>query len=130
MPSLGGRQYRNDVGSLNAAVFAAAYTAHRKLSTPVLPTRKALACVAAEPPYEGEQRVVRHDGQTREVHLNAAPMRSADGALRGYVGTVEDIAQRTTLEEQFRQAQWGAGHAKPHVNMSRRIPPSTKKRAP
>ena len=62
-------------------------------------------CTAAERPYEGEFRVVRHDGQTRIVHLNAAPMFSDDGALRGYVGTVEDITQRKTLEEQFRQAQ-------------------------
>ena len=50
-------------------------------------------------------RLLRCDGAIRQVTIRSAPRRDADGAVVGIVGTVEDVTERTTLEDQLRQAQ-------------------------
>jgi two-component system cell cycle sensor histidine kinase/response regulator CckA len=56
-------------------------------------------------PQEGLCRVVLPDGAVRRVTIRTTPRRDEHGALVGTLGTVEDVTERCTLEEQLRQAQ-------------------------
>ena len=48
--------------------------------------------------FSHEFRLARAHGEIRWVHARAAPMQTTHGALIGYVGTMEDITQRRSVE--------------------------------
>ena len=50
-------------------------------------------------------RLLRCDGAIRHVTVRSAARHDGDGAVVGTVGSVEDVTERTTLEDQLRQAQ-------------------------
>ena len=54
---------------------------------------------------EGTFRLALPDGSARRVTIRSAPRRDDDGRVVGTVGTVEDVTERSALEEQLRQAQ-------------------------
>jgi PAS domain S-box-containing protein len=54
---------------------------------------------------DGERRIQTPAGDVRLVRTRAAAIKDANGAVLGWVGTVEDNTERRALEEQFRQAQ-------------------------
>ncbi|MGD0733264.1 MAG: PAS domain S-box protein, partial [Terracidiphilus sp.] len=47
----------------------------------------------------------KKDGRIIDVSLNAAPLRDLNGGDAGFVRMVEDISERTMIEQQFRQSQ-------------------------
>lgn len=53
--------------------------------------------------YSQEARFVRPDSQERWVHIRSAPMVSSKGDLMGFVGTMEDITDNKTAEEELRR---------------------------
>jgi PAS domain S-box-containing protein len=55
---------------------------------------------AAESPWEGEMRILRHDGTYRWFLGRAVPMRDDSGALTGWFGTTTDIEDRKRAETQ------------------------------
>jgi PAS domain S-box-containing protein len=56
-------------------------------------------------PYDVEFRVRSRDGSFRHIAARAVPILTPDGRLREWVGAVDDISERRSLEEQLRQAQ-------------------------
>ncbi|MCJ7442564.1 MAG: GAF domain-containing protein [Thermoanaerobaculaceae bacterium] len=54
--------------------------------------------VAARAMYETEYRVRRHDGEYRLVLARGVPVLNADGSIREWVGTCEDITDRKETE--------------------------------
>jgi len=46
-----------------------------------------------------EFRLLRPDGTTRWIHIYLTPLRGADGTLRGFVGTADDITERAEREQ-------------------------------
>jgi PAS domain S-box-containing protein len=52
-----------------------------------------------------EMRLRRHDGGEIWVRESARAVRDPSGAVEYYEGMIEDVTQRKSLEEQFRQAQ-------------------------
>ena len=50
-------------------------------------------------------RILRPDGGVRWVAVHAAPVFGSDGALTGYIGTVDDVTERREAEEALRQGQ-------------------------
>jgi PAS domain S-box-containing protein len=52
-----------------------------------------------------EHRIIRKDGAVRLVRSTLVPQYTADGALLGYDGLLQDITERRVLEEQLAQAQ-------------------------
>ena len=62
------------------------------------------AAIAGEQTYSIDHRIVRPDGTVRWVHERADVVRDAGGPVK-LVGIVQDITERTRLEEQFLQAQ-------------------------
>ena len=50
-------------------------------------------------------RSLRKDGTIIDISLNAAPLRDLNGGDAGFVRMLEDISERTTIEQQLRQAQ-------------------------
>ncbi len=52
-----------------------------------------------------EFRFRRPDGEDRWVLARAAPVRSSEGKVRGYVGTAEDITERKRAEEALRDSE-------------------------
>jgi PAS domain S-box-containing protein len=63
------------------------------------------AAVDGDAPYDIEHRIVRADGSVRWVHERADVVRDAEGKPLRILGTVQDITEKRTLEEQFRHAQ-------------------------
>lgn len=61
--------------------------------------RKALA---GQTGFNLERRVLSADGRTLWAHVHTMPMHSAQGALTGYVATIEDITARKNAEEALR----------------------------
>ncbi len=55
--------------------------------------------------YDEVYRIQRPDGEVRWVHDRGFPLAGPDGAIRRYVGIVEDITERKNLETQFLRAQ-------------------------
>ncbi len=55
--------------------------------------------------YDETYRIVRPDGSIRWIHDRAFPIREESGAVCRVVGTAEDITDRRSLEERYRQAQ-------------------------
>jgi two-component system, cell cycle sensor histidine kinase and response regulator CckA len=55
--------------------------------------------------FDQVYRIVRPGGAVRWIRDRAFPVRDASGRVYRIVGTAEDITERHTLEEQFRQAQ-------------------------
>ncbi len=55
--------------------------------------------------YHLEYRVQSSPDQTHWVETQAAPMRTEDGKLIGYVGTVTDVTERKQAEEALRQSE-------------------------
>ncbi|MBI3569111.1 MAG: PAS domain S-box protein [Gemmatimonadetes bacterium] len=53
--------------------------------------------------YEGRRR--RRDGRFVDVSISLAPLRDAEGAIRGVIKTLSDIGQQKQLEHRFRQAE-------------------------
>jgi PAS domain S-box-containing protein len=56
-------------------------------------------------PYSIDHRTIRQDGSTLWVHAEATVLRDGAGVPVRMVGTVQDITERRTLEEQLRQSQ-------------------------
>lgn len=56
-------------------------------------------------PYDIEYRVVRLDGEIRNIHAQGVMERAADGTPLKIVGTVQDNTERVQAEELLRQAQ-------------------------
>jgi len=52
-----------------------------------------------------EFRIIRADGKTRDVYLVSRSVHDRNGALVGYVGTIQDISDRKRLEQQALQSQ-------------------------
>lgn len=56
-------------------------------------------------PYNIEHRIVLPDAAVRFVHIQGKPVTDETGQIIRLVGTVQDITERRSLEEQLRQAQ-------------------------
>jgi PAS domain S-box-containing protein len=65
----------------------------------------AQAAIASGQPYEVDHRIVRPDGTVRWVHEQADVVRDGDGRPAALIGTVQDVTDRKSLEEQLLQAQ-------------------------
>ncbi len=64
-----------------------------------------LACARSQREFEMEFRVQPPTAATRHVHVRSRPVLSADGALIGHVGAVQDISERLQAQEQLRQSE-------------------------
>ncbi len=53
--------------------------------------------------FSGEYRFQHQDGTVRWVQTYISPILSAEGELRGYVGTIEDITERKQVKEALEQ---------------------------
>ncbi|MCC2644007.1 MAG: putative Histidine kinase (modular protein) [Nitrospira sp.] len=51
--------------------------------------------------YEAEFRMQQPNGRTRWVHSRSRPLYDANGAIRGHVGTVQDITDRKRMEQRM-----------------------------
>jgi len=56
-------------------------------------------------PEQAEFRIVRPSGEIRRVAMNGAMLFDEEGNLRRAVGTILDLTERESLEEQLRHAQ-------------------------
>lgn len=65
--------------------------------------RTRAAAYEARQPLPMDYRLARHDGEYRWVLDRAAPLRSADGAFVGFIGSCVDITDRKAAEEQREQ---------------------------
>jgi PAS domain S-box-containing protein len=68
------------------------------------------AAVAAGSEFAEDFRFVRPDGAVRWVRSRAAPVRDAGDELTGFVGTVDDVTQRRSTEEQLRLIRSAVEH--------------------
>jgi PAS domain S-box-containing protein len=59
--------------------------------------------VAAGALYESEYRIRRRDGQYRDFQARGAPIKAANGAIRGWVGVCIDISERRRAERELRK---------------------------
>lgn len=55
--------------------------------------------------YGAQFRVLRSDGEYRDLLARGVPVLEDDGSVREWVGTCTDVTDQRRLEEQFRQAQ-------------------------
>ncbi|MGE3706297.1 MAG: PAS domain-containing protein [Vicinamibacterales bacterium] len=55
--------------------------------------------------YDVQHRIVRPSGEVRWIHQRAEPVWSADGRLKRFVGTVQDITDHRRYDEESRQSQ-------------------------
>ncbi len=61
-------------------------------------------CTRDGDPFAMEFRYQRPDGSVIHVYSSAIPLPAEDGSVRGYLGTVLDITQRSLAEEALREA--------------------------
>ena len=61
-------------------------------------------CTRDGEPFAMEFRYLRPDDSVLHVYSSAIPLGGEDGTVRGYLGTVVDITQRTLAEEALREA--------------------------
>ncbi len=54
--------------------------------------------------FDADARILTRDGPYRWYRVKAAPVRSATGAIRHWVGTCTDVDQRRSAEAQLREA--------------------------
>ena len=62
-------------------------------------------------PYEVEYRLLRRDGEYRQVIARGVPVLDTGGALREWVGTCEDVTEQRKAEASLRQAKEEAERA-------------------
>ncbi|MEY4345532.1 MAG: hypothetical protein RL032_1364, partial [Pseudomonadota bacterium] len=55
--------------------------------------------------YETEFRVRRHDGVYRQFSVKGVPILAPDGSVREWLGTCNDITERTAIERRIRDSQ-------------------------
>lgn len=55
--------------------------------------------------FDREYRVAHPDGSVRLLHGHAAPMRDAQGGLKGFVGSVSDVSAQRKLEQRLRDSE-------------------------
>jgi nitrogen fixation negative regulator NifL len=60
---------------------------------------------SAKGEYSYEYRIQNPDGTTRFAHVRAAPLRSDDRSLMGFVGSIEDITHRRRSEDELRESK-------------------------
>ncbi len=63
--------------------------------------------VDSKVPYRQHHRIIRPDGSVRWTTANAAPI-FENGAVRGFVGTIEDTTERLQAAEDLRRAKVAA----------------------
>jgi two-component system, cell cycle sensor histidine kinase and response regulator CckA len=61
--------------------------------------------IASWQSWVSEHRLLTPQGETRWVRTLANPLHSSEGQFLGYVGTVENITEKKSLEAQFLRAQ-------------------------
>jgi PAS domain S-box-containing protein len=61
--------------------------------------------LANGPAYNVEYRIVHPDGSTRQIHSRGEIRRDPTGIAVSMVGTIMDITERRSLEQQLRQSQ-------------------------
>ena len=61
--------------------------------------------------YEAEHRLLRHDGEWRNMAARAVPISEADGTLREWVGVHTDVTARTLAEAAIAAAKEAAEEA-------------------
>jgi two-component system, cell cycle sensor histidine kinase and response regulator CckA len=61
--------------------------------------------IAQRQSWVSEHRLLTPQGETRWVRTLVSPMHSSQGQFLGYVGTVENITEKKSLEAQFLRAQ-------------------------
>jgi two-component system, cell cycle sensor histidine kinase and response regulator CckA len=61
--------------------------------------------IASRQSWVSEHRLLAPQGETRWVRTLANPMHSSEGQFLGFVGTVENITEKKSLEAQFLRAQ-------------------------
>jgi PAS domain S-box-containing protein len=62
-------------------------------------------------PYEVEYRILRRDGEYRQVISRGVPVMGAEGTIREWVGTCEDVTEQRMAEASLRQAKEEAERA-------------------
>lgn len=62
-------------------------------------------CVERHLPFEMRYRLCRGGGGLRQVWARARPLLTPDGALRGFVGIVEDVTDRISAERELRDSK-------------------------
>lgn len=63
------------------------------------------APLMAGKPCEADLRIIRQDGEVRNIEVRGEPLFNSLGELTGWVGTVMDITERKRVEAQLRQIQ-------------------------
>lgn len=64
-----------------------------------------MAAAEGQGPFEMEMRLCKPDGQVRWVITRINPLRSAQGEVTGFVGSITDITTRKRIEEELRQSE-------------------------
>ena len=67
--------------------------------------RAGFAAVEKGPPTESEYRIIRPDGEVRDVHARRSTRTDESGVVTHLVGTLQDITDRKRAERELRQAQ-------------------------
>lgn len=62
------------------------------------------AAVVSKTAFEFEHRLLRRDGEYRQMSVRAVPLLDPDGRIREWIGAHSDVTERRQMEEQLRQA--------------------------
>ncbi len=60
--------------------------------------------LAGKTAFECEQRILRRDGEYRQITVRGVPLIDADGQIREWIGAHSDVTDQRQLEDQLRQA--------------------------
>lgn len=63
------------------------------------------AALATLQPYEAEYRLLRHDGEYRQLVARGAPVFGLDGVLSGWIGNCTDVTESRNAETELREAR-------------------------